>query len=193
MKKLAIITALHERYRLTSIFLHYYAHVLNVPGVIVHLLCAVTTNEYKMRDLLSNYLQWERVYTVNSPLTYKFAANMEGVKKFNPDAMLILGSDDFVDADFIYEGLEKCEETGFAGTNEVHYLDYGTESMIRQWSIDGRPVGAGRFLSKRLLKELDWMPWDMDNTKLDNSNAKSRRSTMHVHGARYTTRCKDEG
>ncbi len=164
--KLAIITALHGRYRLTRLFLDYW-RTLDVPGVDLLLSCAISTDEYKMRELVTQeYPEWSPVYAPNMPLTGKFAANMQNVEAWKPDAMMIIGSDDFINAAYIAEGVRRMQNADFIGGNTVHYLKAGTQQMISQ---QGHMIGAGRILSRPLLEFMEWHPWDNDNIRLDAS------------------------
>ena len=167
--KLAIITALHERYRLTRLFLDYYQR-LNVEGVDLGLFCTCTTSEYKMRDLVAEYPLWNASTADNSPLTRKFAASMPPAKEWGADAVMILGSDDFVNADYVRRMLDVPGHVGFVGNRRVHYIDLGTDQLISQWDMAGRPIGAGRVLFRSVLDRMDWHPWlDDETTGLDKS------------------------
>lgn len=174
--KLAIITALHKRYGLTRLFLDYYQR-LGVPGVELGLFCAVTRGECRMRELVSEHAQWNAAHAVNMPLTLKFAANVANVRNWQPDAMMILGSDDFVDPAYILASLEHMQGADFVGTNTVHYMELGTDQIIRQ-TVPGPPIGAGRVLSRRLLDYFDWHPWDDDCSALD----RSMMNRMQIEG-----------
>lgn len=166
--KLAIITALHGRYRLTRLFLDYW-RTLDVPGVELLLSCAITTDEYKMREMVTReYPEWSPVYAPNMPLTTKFAANMQNVEAWKPDAMMIIGSDDFVTPSYIQRSIDAMQCADLVGTHTVYYMEYGTDQIIRQ-HVTGDPIGAGRVLSRRLLEHLEWMPWDTATPSLDMS------------------------
>lgn len=164
--KLAIITALHERYGLTRLFLKYYSELV-VDGVELGLFCAVTKTENKMHQLVEDFPMWTPTFTENKPLTHKFASSMAHIKDY--DAMMIIGSDDFINAGYITEGVKRLASADYIGGNMIHYLNLGTEHMIKQWDVLGNPIGAGRMLSRNLLEHLDWMPWDFSTPGLDNS------------------------
>ena len=167
--RLAIITALHERYRLTRLFLRYWEEVV-IGGVDLGLFCAVTTDEYKMREyVLKHHAAWHVSYAENMPLTRKFAANLPAVRTWSPDALMILGSDNFTDIEYITSGIDRLKHADFIGTKAVHYLDMGSDQVIKQWSMDGRPIGAGRIISRELLDYANWNLWEKRDTRLDGS------------------------
>ena len=144
--KLAIITALHERYRLTRLFLEYYQE-LQVPGVELGLFCAVTHDEHRMQEMLKGYPGWTSAATHNKPLTQKFAGCLVIANFWQPDAVMILGSDDFVSAGYIESAVNLLDGADFIGNESVHYMQLGTDQVIRQYTNE-RPIGAGRVLSR---------------------------------------------
>jgi len=168
--KLAIITALHGRYELTKLFLEYYQD-LAVEGVELGLFCACTTGEYEMRDIVESYPGWNVSFSSNLPLTRKFGANLPKAREWGADAVMILGSDDFVSADYAQTMVHwVAKSIQFVGNRIVHYIDLGTDQVIQQWDMGGRAIGAGRVLFKELLDELNWYPWlDDETTGLDKS------------------------
>lgn len=124
-----------------------------------------------MRDIVEGYTEWNVSYAENLPLTRKFAANMPGAREWDADAVMILGSDDFVSASYIDHMVNWTgKSVQFAGNRIVHYIDLGTDQIIQQWDMGGRAIGAGRVLFKELLDKVDWHPWlDDETTGLDKS------------------------
>lgn len=177
--KLSIITALHERYRLTRLFLGYYQELV-VPGVTLDLFCAVSYGDERMEAILSDYPAWTQVRANNMPLPKKFGACLLPVIERSTDAVMILGSDDFVDARYVQRSLEALSYSGFVGTKTIEYLELGTDQMIRQTTPADAPIGAGRSVSVGLLRDLNWQLWDDDAEGLD--NAMMQRMKLHgVH------------
>ncbi len=169
--KLAIITALHERYKLTRLFLDYYQN-LDIEGVELGLFCTCTTDEHKMHNLVSEYPEWQVSTAENMPLTRKFAANMPNVKDWKPDALMIMGSDDFASVGYIERAIKRIDQHQYIGNSLVHYINLGTDQMIMQSDLYGRPIGAGRMLSRSLLDRMKWNLWlDDETTGLDKSMA----------------------
>lgn len=165
MTTLAIITALHGRYRLARLFLDYYRK-LEVPGIELLLSCAISDSDDEMDAIVRDeFPGWHPVYAPNMPLPAKFAANMENVKAWKPDAMMILGCDDFVNSAYIQRGMELLDNAEWIAGNEVAYLKAGTDQVIIQRSTS--PIGAGRILSGELLSLFDWNPWKDDYGRLD--------------------------
>ena len=167
--KLAIITALHQRYRLTRLFLDYYQR-MDVEGVDLGLFCACTEGDYDMQHVATSFPSWKVSTAENMPLVPKFAANMPKARQWGADAVMILGSDDFVSARYIERAAERVLKHGFVGNMIVHYIDMGTDQMIMQWDMGGRPIGAGRAIAAPVLDAVDWYPWlDDDTIGLDRS------------------------
>ena len=178
--RIAIVTALHKRYRLTEMFLAYYAKLWPGP-----LYCVIDDDDLKMWRLVRQYPQWCHVEHQNMPLADKWLRCMQlaRVERDNFDAVMILGSDDFIDKEY-----QQHIETSLWVTNRgyverfddaegalpelqiqpryIHYYDAPTARLI---SRKHKRPGAGRVLSNAMLERLEWRPWTHGDRNIDGS------------------------
>jgi len=109
----------------------------------------------------------------NSPLGKKWNAGFLKAKEFTPDAVLFVGSSDWVSDNW----LPYCEKFINAGIDMVgkpdfYLLDIGKVLRFCWWqgytiaSRKNEPIGIGRVLSKNILDKMNWKPISDD---LENS------------------------
>jgi len=106
---------------------------------------------------------WSVVWAENDVRVRKVKVGvaMAGAE-IRPDAVLVLGSDDFVCAGYVRAGLAAVAEgVDVWGVTDFYALD-GDELWrwpgYEGWRA-GEPVGAGRFYGRRLLDRIAWNPW----------------------------------
>jgi len=147
---LGILTAIWGRPRLTELVLGYYeaSELVRVA--------AISEREYE--DHKISY-HWNLHFCANDPLSDKWLEGMDMMHGIhNPDAVIIVGSDDLVTPEYI----EACRHL-VAGGAEFVYLPgcyfYDAMSGRMIWGQAQR-LGLGRCLSRSLLERLDWQPWE---------------------------------
>jgi hypothetical protein len=99
------------------------------------------------------------VRALNDPLSMKWQAGVNALKNLDFDAIIILGSDDWIDWN-TYQYISTMIKEGFdfIGFEDCYFLNNGTQyywpgyKTIRQ----GEPIGAGRTISREVLKRMDW-------------------------------------
>ena len=110
----------------------------------------------------------EWVEAENNPLGHKWNEAFAAAEKYNPDAVLYIGSDDWLQDDW-FEVMEPyLKDYDMVGTPDFTMCDirkgayrvaycggYPSGSQRR-----GEPVGGGRLLSNKLLKGMNWRPFD---------------------------------
>ncbi len=174
------MTALHKRYRLTDLFLAYYAKTWEGP-----LFCVIDDDDLKMWSLVQKYSQWTHCEYSNALLSDKWLACMDLASRHKDqfDAVMILGSDDFIDDVYkahIYTSLHLTHrEWGERFEDEehdlpemhivpryIHYFNALTSDLICR--KHKRP-GAGRVLTNAMLERLEWKPWRYGDRNIDGS------------------------
>lgn len=150
------MTCIHGRPDLTEFVLRYWSG-LEVPGVhFVRL--AVHSGEGVDLPVVDN---WWWLYWPNEPLSEKFNAGMRELRFFNLDAVMVIGSDDLANAQYVEAAIEALEPTkrfnqlpAFASAGFCYFLD---ESGLN-FTL-AKSVGAGRIIPRRTLDALNWLPW----------------------------------
>lgn len=110
----------------------------------------------------------------NFPISQKNNAMMQRAKVHNPDAVVLMGSDDLIDENvlkFYYELIKKREQN-VVGFYDLYF--YSTEhSILSHYNCGGKSYGAGRYFPKAALKKINWTGWTgEENAGLDGNNMK---------------------
>jgi hypothetical protein len=118
-------------------------------------------------------------------------------KEYNPDAVLFVGSSDWVCDDWIKIIRPYVDQYGFVGVPGCYMADLGEKIRLLNWEgyktcrpeRSDETIGIGRMLSRRLLDAIGWQPFKpILNNSLDRSmkdNAKRCKFTdFMVHDER---------
>lgn len=110
----------------------------------------------------------------NFPISEKNNAMMLEAKKFNPDAVVLLGSDDFICENIIkhyYKLIEEKEDKVF-GFKDLYFLDLQND-FLSHFDVGDKSYGAGRFFPRNTLEAMGWKGWHVQADKgLDGINMK---------------------
>src|SRR5687768_8544296 len=120
------------------------------------------------------------VHHINKPLGAKWNASFSHARLYNPDAVLYVGSSDWVSDNWIHVMKPHIVKHGFAGVPGCSLADVGQTIRLCHWSgYDGyradradETIGSGRMLSRDLLERLSWQPF---NPLWDNSLDRSMK------------------
>tara|TARA_R110000772_G_scaffold158171_1_gene269409 strand:- start:5 stop:829 length:825 start_codon:yes stop_codon:yes gene_type:complete len=168
MKNIVFIIAIYQRHDLTKIVLDYYRKLSKKYGFKI----VVAGSEGRIsKDLAKGLIYIE---TPNEPLTSKNNAMMQKAKEFNPDAVVLLGSDDLICENVIrwYYELNTDKVMGFA---DIYF--YSTEHKITSYLHLDKHFGAGRYYPKTVLDKCNWNAWSGKlNKGCDNNSEKYLRS-----------------
>lgn len=123
----------------------------------------------------------------NKPLGLKWNSAFEVAKDYNPDAVLFVGSSDWICSDWISIMRPYVEQYGFAGVPGCSLADIAETVRVCHWpGYDGyraeradETIGIGRMLSRRLCEAMDWLPFD---SALDNSLDRSMKDRAAKFG-----------
>lgn len=162
--KIAIVTTLHGRPNLTRIVLDYYrrmaAHDKNM------VLVAVGSSQED--GDLAREARWNYGACANSPLSQKHNFLFRSARQHNPDAIVLIGSDDLIHPNLIKYYRERLTPASefLLGLQDLWFFSCKTGKMIRHKGFIGRnaplPIGCGRIFTRALLNRLDWQPWGVE-------------------------------
>lgn len=161
--KLAIVTAFWQREEVTRAFCQHYRDLRDeLASRVDVLLCAAHSQDEAYLDRI-DASGWETVFAENRPLVQKFNAAVDLVTR-DFDAVLVTGSDDFIDAAYVLWAVEQVRR-GYEliGARDIYFWRRSTGEGIH-WPgyhgpREGEPIGAGRVLSAELLDRWMWKPW----------------------------------
>lgn len=164
MKKIVFIIAIYKRHDLTKIVLDYYRKLSKKYGFTV----VVAGSEGQISKDLAKGLAY--IETENYPLTAKNNAMMLKAKEFNPDAVVLLGSDDLICENVIrwYYELDTEKVMGFS---DIYF--YSTQHKITSHLTLDKHFGAGRYYPKSVLDKCNFKAWNGKlNKGCDNNSEK---------------------
>lgn len=116
----------------------------------------------------------------NKPLGAKWNAAFVKAKEFNPDAVLYVGSSDWLSDNWIHEMEPHVNERGFVGTSGCHFFHFDTKIHGCFWpgysytkfhkDRSDETIGIGRMISAKVMDLLNWKPfYDTYDNSLDRS------------------------
>lgn len=154
--RIGLLTAIWRRPRITLLVLRHYAE-LHVRGVEFVRVGVITLGDPEPCDLPEG---WWVACADNEPLGRKWNAGMQAMRELEPDAVVITGSDDLLNAQY-FRTIVKLLKTGadFIELQGFYFYDVETGACIHH---ETKRPGAGRCLSSRILDQVDWRPWEDD-------------------------------
>jgi hypothetical protein len=154
--KLCIVTCQWRRPNLTKIISEYYAK--QFPDIT---LIAVRSPADQQTDVDG----WNYEYFPNSPLSQKFNAGFNLAKRYNPDAVILIGSDDLISPELVkfYQENYSADADYILGLKDIYFYEIqsqqtlyfkGLIGMYENWSL-----GCGRIFSRKVLEQCNWRPY----------------------------------
>ena len=122
------------------------------------------------RNVIENeggiWLQYSNVW-----LGDKWNIGFKFSKKYKPDAMLFVGSSDWVSQDWIFSSYKYIKEGyGYVGKNDYHMIDISNNEINSNHWL-GYPwedrkyetIGIGRLISREFLEKIEYKPFDKNS------------------------------
>jgi len=176
--KLVVLTALWRRLELSTKVMRFYSS-LSIEGV--RLTGVAVGSEGEASRQAARLGGFRYVHHENMPLGAKWNAGMERAADEKPDAVMIVGSDDLIEAALIKRLVERIRRGAhYAGLTDIYFLDHDTGGLGyfpgHGLHRGGDPVGAGRVFSAPALESVGWRPWSDDlKSGLDRDSHKRMR------------------
>lgn len=180
--KLIITTCVYKRHKLLRLCLEYYSKIK------LHKFIAVYSEKDDLK-ILQEYKFVTPVYNSNYPISRKWNRAITECKKYNPDLVLITGSDDFISKEYIdmikYKIVhERYDFIGMRAWMNFYFSSYLSIFCKTSYSDRTDPLGAGRCFSKKFLDKLNWNLYDFNlNKRLD---CNSYNSFSHLLNSKNT-------
>lgn len=154
--RMALVTTLWGRPALSRLVLEYTAG-LRVEGVDLVPVAAWSPEDEDLGDLLS-VPGWTCVAVPNMPISDKWNAAAMALERMDVDAMMILGSDDFVTAHLVRFAADAIEGGAEYMMPKCLYF-YSLDERAAFYAPQVGRCGGGRTISTALLERLDYRPW----------------------------------
>lgn len=124
----------------------------------------------------------------NKPLGKKWNAAFLKARDFAPDAVLYVGSSDWLSENWIEKTKPYVERYGITGVPGCHFVDIPKKGEIRAVYWAGytgdrasESIGIGRMLSAKLLELINWQPFDATKNSSMDSSMKARCAAVGYH------------
>ena len=142
MKRLAILTTSYGRPGLTKLFREYYQEYFKLPEVLHRVFEVWSPHpDYGKDKCPRKGIQYE-----NLPITNKWLAASHMAFPWDPDYVLILGSDDFITPEYAQLFMRELDEGAHVvSTSAVYFLDAKSGKGV-SYAARGR-IGGGRMFS----------------------------------------------
>jgi len=97
----------------------------------------------------------------NQPLSTKIQQAVIYLRRFKPDGIMGIGSDDWPTANWVEELSPYLEKFDVVGTDRLYFCRHGSRPVeLIQYRYPppryGEPMGVGRLVSRRILDKLKW-------------------------------------
>lgn len=158
--RLAIVTAFHGRPEISEVF---HLGIRRLQARFDVRLFAAVTEGHVSNAVLCELTDTTYVWHDNVDLGAKHNAAMALARAWEPDAVMVLGSDDLVSGDYAMWVLEQVA----AGAEYLYpgAITLYSPAMGMALKLEG-PIqhhrtffGAGRVYSRSLMERMDWKPW----------------------------------
>lgn len=183
---LTVLTALWKRPALARLVMMRYRTIAQeLSGRVTLSFMAVGSEGAESKELAES-CGWDYVEAPNRPLGKKWNSGMLAVKKkHDPDGVVIVGSDDWLNAACFEHYLDCLErEMLFVGFQDIYFLYWKKMTTLYFGGYThpkriGEALGLGRCLSRELLERFKWQPWwNTLNRGLDLSMTKGIRKLL---------------
>lgn len=173
--KIICCMAIHGREKL----LEYTLKNLLEQNLLPHKIILIGDCSPELKSYIKRYSLIELIECTNAiPLGKKWQISINYSKKYEPDGILILGSDDFLVQNYIMKASEYLPEYDLIGQTFFYIFTINrnkTETILLWNGYDKKltphrynePIGAGRIFSKKILDTLNWKIFEDKNSCLD--------------------------
>ena len=166
IKRICLLTTIWGRDELTAAFLEH-INFLKEELSEYEVTCVVVGSEGRKSEQLvvnsgNEYLEFE-----NLPLSKKWDSGLQYTERFDPDVVIVVGSDDFLSPSTVLSlvgsiaegrlmvGLMDMQILDLEKTRFMHWHGYSVSDKIRTWET----IGLGRCLSRKLLDKVGFSIW----------------------------------
>lgn len=155
-----------RREDITKTVFDYYQRLIIELKEIVEIQVFIVGSEGNKSKVLTKSFGFNYKEFPNSPLSSKQNQSVLFAKTWNPDGIVLFGSDDILDKKifkFYVEYLDTEEsKTHMLGFLDMYFYVQGNVKYLKGYGErhKDKVLGAGKFFSRELLDTLDWKLWD---------------------------------
>jgi hypothetical protein len=162
LPKICIVTTMWQRHRLTDFVFSYYNKLKSELKNEINLTLIACGSEGEVSKKIAENNGFYYVEFSNFPLSKKHNEIFIKSKEFNPDGVILIGSDDFLSKETLLTYKNLLNDYEYIGFKDFYLLN--EKSELRYWKgyeneRVGEPIGGGRFYRKDFLEKINWQPW----------------------------------
>jgi len=183
MKKYVIMSPMWKRPRLTNYVFRYYNRLQSVLAPEIDLKLIAVGSEGDSSRLIAEGNGFEYIEYPNMPRNRKVNAASRRARRYEPDALFTIGSDDIISADY-FKNI-KPEPDKVIGFLDLYFLNFHTKKLgywpgyKEDWR-KGEPAGMGRCYSKAVLDKCNWEPWPQEKELMKSLDLNARRKLLSL-------------
>ncbi|MDQ7733394.1 hypothetical protein QT231_11850 [Halomonas sp. SpR1] len=177
--KLLILTCVWKRHELSRLFFSYYNRLRRKLSAVIDIQIIAVGSEGKISQSICEEHDAHYIEYPNQPLSDKWQAGLDYARSFDFDALVVLGSDDFICENTfrfyskeisngaLFLGFQDCYLHDFSTQKTIYWKGYGASNEQQsQPHRVGEAIGLGRVLRRELLEFMDFDLWrGMDANK----------------------------
>jgi len=170
--KLLILTCVWKRHELSRLFFYYYNRLGKKLSDVIDIQIIAVGSEGETSQSICEEHGAHYIEYPNQPLSDKWQAGLDYARSFDFDALVVLGSDDFicentlmfyskqVSKGALFLGFQDCYLHDFYSKKTIYWKGYGTSNIQQSQSHRvGETIGLGRVLRRDLLEFMDFDLW----------------------------------
>jgi len=152
--KIALVTTLWKRDALERIVLRYYSD-LQLDGLELILIAVGSEGRSSLERATDN--GWHYVEAPNSPLSNKWNYGAMAASNYDPDGLVIIGSDDLLNKSYFDMIVEEAKtDPGVIQLGDAYFYDVASAEMAY---IPRCNPGAGTYVTSDILRRMGWRLW----------------------------------
>lgn len=165
--RLVLLTCVWKRPELTRLTLRTYQRTRRLLAENLDLCLLAVGSEGSASRTLCEEHGFHYVEYANSPLSHKWNAGVQAARAYDPEGLIIAGSDDLLSPGMFRTYTDKLRDgLNFFGVSDLYFYD-ALSGRLGYWSGHGRtsieragePIGCGRCFGRALLERTDWNLW----------------------------------
>jgi GTP:adenosylcobinamide-phosphate guanylyltransferase len=163
LPKFCLVTTMWKRTLLTNYVFNYYKDLQKRLRDDVNLIMIACGSEGDISRKIAEDNNFIYLESENFPLSQKHNKLFLKSKDFQPDGVILIGSDDFLSKNAFLKYKELLiQDYDLIGFKDFFLLQ--EDGTLRYWPgyenyRKGEPIGGGRFYSKKILEKINWKPW----------------------------------
>jgi len=152
--KIALVTTLWKRDALERIVLRYYRD-LKLDGIQLILVAAGSEGRASMERACDN--GWHYVEAPNNPLSDKWNHALSAARLYNPDGVIVIGSDDLLNRGYFKMLVEEAKsQAGVIQLADAYFYDTANGEAVYMPRCN---PGAGTYVTSEILRRMGWRLW----------------------------------